>query len=203
MLEVTWIAVFLVVTAVGIAMVVRRRTRIWVAAGIGYGLGGTGFVTSLTIAVLSTAYDRPGTATDLAVWFGGLGFMALLAGAILTLIALGRRGRHQFLLVLAVTTLTIATYEFWTSNWAARYGDVSDRCFYAALAPGAGVQRVPPGVRCSDPGSGEEVFVPADGICWLALGGWSLFYGFVASFPLMALGWAARRRGGTVLDFPG
>jgi transposase InsO family protein len=157
----------------------------------------------LTIAVLSTAYDRPGTATDLAVWCGGLGFMALLAGAILTLIALGRRGRHQFLLVLAVTTLTIATYEFWTSNWAARYGDVSDRCFYAALAPGAGVQRVPPGVRCIDPGDGEEVFVPADAICWLALGGWSLVYGFAASFPVMAIGWAARRRGGTVLDFPG
>ena len=45
--------------------------------------------------------------------------------------------------------------------------------------------------------SKERGFAPADGISWIALGGWSLFYAFAASFPIMALAWLARRTPGT------
>ena len=79
-------------------------------------------------------------------------------------------------------------YQFWTTNWVARFGDAAPWCAEAghALAPGT-IDRIPPRVRCRDG------FALADGISWLALGGWSLFYGFALSFPIMGVAWAARR----------
>jgi len=85
-------------------------------------------------------------------------------------------------------TLAIATYQFWTTNWVARFGDTATWCFEAghALQPGK-IERIPPRAHCSDG------FAPADGISWLALGGWSLFNGFVVSFPIVGIGEAVQR----------
>jgi hypothetical protein len=194
MVDAIWATVFIGVAAIGVALLVARRSRIWSAAGLAYVLGGIGFGTYSAIH-LSGAYEPPfdSAALDVAIWFAVIGFFALLSGTFLTLIAIGRRGRQRFLVVFAAATLAIATYQFWTTNWAARFGEAGDACFNAdQFASRATIQRVPPGVRCFDRGS--DVFVAADGISWLALGGWSVLYGFVASFPLMGLAWTVRQR---------
>jgi hypothetical protein len=194
MVDAIWTAVFIGVAGIGAALLVVRRSRMWMAAGLAYVLGGIGYATHSAIH-LAGAFEPPfdSAAVDVAVWFGVIGFFALLAGALLTLIAIGRRGRRRFLVAFAAATLAIATYQFWTTNWVARFGQAEDRCFDSGhFASRANIQRVPPGVRCFD--RGNEVFVAADGISWLALAGWSVFYGFVASFPLMGLAWAVRQR---------
>jgi hypothetical protein len=189
MVDVIWLGVWVAVTASGIAIIAGRWSRTWVAAGIGCVLGGVGFSVAWASSLLG-AFDPPaeGNADEVAAWFGGLGFLFLVAAAVLTLIAIGRRGRRRFLIVWAAATLAIATYQFWTTNWPARYADTATWCSDTGheFAPGH-VQRIPPGVQCADG------FASADGISWLALGGWSLFYGFVVSFPIMGLAWAARR----------
>jgi hypothetical protein len=86
----------------------------------------------------------------------------------------------------------VGTYQFWTSNWAARFGDVPTRCVDTghAFRPPGRVQRIPPGVRCYDDVAlvhsktvpKKTVLVPPDAICWLALLGWSLYYSFAMSF---------------------
>ena len=186
---------FAVVAGVGIAMMFARGSRVWVAAGLAYAIGGVGFQTYYVIG-LTGAFEAPlnNTAANVAVWFAAVGFISLLIAAVLTLVGIGRDGRHRFLIVFAAVTLTTATYMFWTSNWAARTGDVASRCFDTGygVGPNAGIERIPPGVRCFD--GTREVFVPADAICWLALVGWSLFYGFALSFPVYGLAWLAERR---------
>jgi hypothetical protein len=194
MIDAIWTTVFIGVAAIGAALLVARRSRIWSAAGLAYVLGGIGFGTYNAIWLVG-AFEPPfdSTAVDVAAWFAVPGFFALLAATLLTLIAIGRRGRRRFLVVFAAATLAIATYQFWTANWAARFGQAEARCFDTQhFASRANIQRVPPGVACFD--RGNEVFVAADGISWLALAGWSVFYGFVASFPLMGLAWAVRQR---------
>ena len=189
MIDAFWCVTWAGVSAVGIGMVVRHRSRTWMAAGVAYTFGGVGFLVSWVL-VLMGAFDPPfdGSADEVAAWFGGVGFLVLVAAATLTLIAIGRRGRRRFLAVVAAATLAIATYQFWTTNWSARYADTATWCSDTRhdFAPGD-IQRIPPGVQCADG------FAPADGISWLALGGWSLFYGFAASFPIMGLAWLARR----------
>jgi hypothetical protein len=185
-----WTAVFATVAGIGIAIAAGRRSRAWILTGIAYTIGGIGYAMYFIVVP-----DPPvGTAADIGVWFGIGGFLFLFAATVLTLVAIGRRGRHRFLVLFAAATLVVATYEFWTSNWAARTGDVPTRCVNTGhnFGPRSSIQRVPPGVRCSDPAG--QVFVPADAICWLALAGWSVFYGFVVSFPLMGLTWVVRRR---------
>jgi hypothetical protein len=132
-----------------------------------------------------------------AAWLAWVGFISITAAAALTLVAMGRRGRRRFLVVFAAATLVIGTYQFWTTNWVARFGDTATYCDDAghALQPGAS-KRIPPGVECAGG------FVDADGISWLALGGWSLFYGFAAAFPVMGLAWLIRQRPALPLPQP-
>ena len=198
MIDVVWLAAWVAVTVAGAVIVRTGRSRLWVAAGIAYILGGIG-ATTYAAAEVTGAIDRPaqGSADDVAVWFAPPGFLALLVATVLTLVAIGPRGRRRFLILFAAGTLAVATYQFWTTNWVVRFGDVASYCFDAGYAPAErGIQRVPPGAYCSEPAIPlrDEVFVPADGISWLALGGSSAFYGFAASFPLMGFAWVARRR---------
>jgi hypothetical protein len=197
--EVIWAAVFVAVAGTGIAIALARRSRTWILAGIAFALGGIG------IAGYALIPDPPlGTAVDVGGWFALVGFFSLLIATALTLVAIGSRGRRRFVVLLAATSLVVGTYLFWTSNWPARFGDVPTRCADTDhdLGPNGGVQRIPPGVRCFDgiaqtssrPMPTEAVFVPADAICWLALLGWSVFYSFVASYPLMGMAWLFRRR---------
>jgi hypothetical protein len=197
--KVLWTAVFVVVAATGIAIAVGHRSRTWTAAGIALALGGTG------IAFYDAFLPDPptGTMTDIAGWAAVLGFFCLVIASALILVAIGSSGRRRFLVVLASTTLVVGTYQFWTTNWTARFGDVATRCADTghALLPGR-VQRIPPGVRCYDEVAlvhgrtvpRKAVLVRPDAICWLALGGSSLLYAFVISFPLMGLGWLLQRR---------
>ena len=55
--EVIWIAVFVAVTAIGIGIMVSRRSRVWVAAGIAYVLGGIGYQTYIKM-LLRAGLDR-------------------------------------------------------------------------------------------------------------------------------------------------
>ena len=194
MIDVVWLAAWVAVTVAGAAIVRSWWSRVWVAAGIAFMLAGIGCSTYIAVD-LTGALDHPAqsSADDVAVWFVRVGSLAVLAAAVLTLIAMGRRSRHRFLIVLAMTTFAVATLQFWTTNWVARYGDTSTRCSDTGHqhAPGR-IQRIPPGMYCED--AGREVFLPADAISWLALAGWSTFCGFFASFPVMGLAWAGRRR---------
>jgi hypothetical protein len=164
----------------------KLRQRMWILAGTAWVVGGISSVLYLV------AYPDDG-----ATRFGTVGFFALLCAAPLTLIAIGRRGRRRFVIVFAAATLAIATYQFWTTNWPSRYGETATWCSdnHDAHAPGR-VERIPPGVHC------ENGFIPADGLSWVALGGWSLFYGFALSFPVMAVLWAARQRPTIALPQP-
>jgi hypothetical protein len=186
--EAIWTTVLVGVAVIGVLMVVRGESRAWRVAGVAYGLGGLGFAVGLVLMPHPTV----GTAADVAAWAEVIGGLLIFAGMLVTLIALGRRGRRTFLVVFGAATLTIATYQFWTTNWPARFGDVQTQCFNRGHGGGGTIQRVPPGLHCND-GDGT-VFVPADGIAWLALAGWSTYYGFVIAFPVMGLAWAVRRR---------
>jgi len=198
-MEAVWIAVFLVVAATGLGIAAGRRSRSWTAAGIAFALGGAG------IAFYNAFLPDPpvGTMTDVASWAAVLGFLCLVIACIFTLVAVGSGGRRRFLVVLAASTLVVGTYQFWSTNWAVRFGDPQTQCFDKGhLGPPGGIQRIPPGVHCRDDTavahSGtvpmKTVFVPADGISWLALGGLSLYYAIALSFPLMGLAWVVRRR---------
>jgi hypothetical protein len=198
--EVGWTGVFTAVAVLGVVIAVARRSRTWLSAGIAFALGGIGYAGYYVIV----PYPPVGTAADVGVWFGVVGFFFLVAATILTLVAMGPHGRRRFLVILAVATLAVGTYLFWTSNWAARFADVPSRCIDTGhhFGPRDGVQRIPPGVRCfnriaqtrSGPMPTEEVWVQADAVSWLALAGWSVVCGFVMSFPLMGLAWPVRRR---------
>ena len=192
-----WTAVSAAQAAIGITLVLRGRTRSWRLAGFAYALGGAcNFVYS--VIYLAGAFDPPidFTAVDVAVLFGVVGFFATAGAMVATLVAIGRTGRRRFLVVFAASLLTIGTYEFWTSNWAARTGAPADRCVatghqsFGSTTPR--IERVPPGVWC--PEQRSEVFVPADAICWLALVGWSTFWALLATYTIMGAGWALRRR---------
>ena len=194
-----WTAAFVAVAATGIAIVAARRSRTWIAIGILLALGGLG------IAFYSAFLPDPpvGKSADIAVWADVLGFFCLVGAGALTLIAIGSQGRRRFLVVLAATTLAVGTYQFWTSNWAARFGDVQTQCLNTGHAglPGS-VQRVPPGVHCYEDIAlaGPKTvprkvdFVPADAISWLALLGFSAYYACALTFTLMGAGWLLRRR---------
>jgi hypothetical protein len=189
-----WEALWAVAFFVGIGLASRGTSRSWRIAGAAYVLGGVGFGTYFAIdltGALDPPVDHP--AVDIAAWFAVAGFLSVVVAMPMTLVALGRTGRRRFAALFAAATLAIGTYEFWTSNWAARTGSPAGRCADARqeTGPGARIQRVPPGVWC--PGANGEVFVEADAICWLALAGWSVFWSLMTSFPLMGLGWASRR----------
>jgi hypothetical protein len=193
-MDVIWIAVFAALTGTGVAIAVTARTRLWTAAGLAFALGGLGYGT-WAVFRLSGVFDPPayGAAADVATWFGVAGALSIFAGMLVTLVALGQTGRRRFLVVFAAATLAVGMYEFWTSNWAARTGDVATRCSNTGhdFNSRSSIQRMPPGVRCLD--GSRQVFVPADAICWLALAGWSLFFAFVLSFPVLGMGWVVRR----------
>jgi hypothetical protein len=176
--NVLWTALFLAVAGSGLAMLVMRRSWMWVLAGTAFVVGGIG-------CVPYAATEHPG---DVALWLLPVGYLSLLAAAPLTLVAMGRRGRHRFLIVFAVATVAFTMQQFWTTNWPGRYADTATWCSDNGheLAPGH-IQRIPPGVQCADG------VVPADAISWLALAGWSTYYGFAVSFPIMGLAWLARR----------
>jgi hypothetical protein len=188
--EVVWAACFVAIACVGVLMAMRRRSRAWSVAGVAYGLGGLAAAPYLIVVPDPSV---GGTALDLATWSAAIGYLLIFAGMIVTLVAIGRAGRRRFLVLFAGVTLAIATYQYWTTNWPARFGDVGSQCTNEGLAlRGGSVERVPPGLNCYD--RGNEVFVPADGLAWLALGGWSLFYGFVATFPAMGIAWLISNR---------
>jgi hypothetical protein len=194
--NVIWAVSSAALAVVGVAVMLRGTSRAWLIAGSAYFVGGVGSTVSAAI-YLTDPYDPPidFAAADIAAWAGLVGFLAIAAAMVATLVAVGRAGRRRFVTVFAAMTLTIGTYEFWTSNWAARTATARDRCIATGHVFGPEkprIQRVAPGVWCPDPGG--EVFVPADGICWLALAGWSIFWALLASFPVLGLGWAARRR---------
>jgi hypothetical protein len=193
--EIAWIVVSIAVAAIGVAVVVRAGSRAWLIAGLAYALGGLGYGVYWGI-YLTGAFDPPiaFTAVDVAVWFGVVGFLAIAVAMVATLVAVGRAGRRRFVVVFAAATLAIGTYEFWTSNWAARTASATDRCVATGheFGPRTRIQRMPPGVICDE--RGNETFVPADGICWLALAGWSIFWALLASYPIIGLGWALRQR---------
>jgi len=185
-----WTSVFILVAAIGAAIAIWRPSRAWTLAGIGYGLGGLGLAT-YTVVLPDPPVGE--TALDVAGWFETIGLMSLLVGMVSTLIALGGAGRRKFLQVLAVVTLTVAVYQYWTTNWPARFGDVASHCTNKGLDFRAGpIRRIPPGLTCHD--GGKEVFVAADGLSWVALAGWSLFYGFVFTFPVTGAAWLISRR---------
>jgi hypothetical protein len=182
--EVVWTSVFAAVAGIGALIAIRSRSRAWTVAGVAYGLGGLG----LAAYEIILPYPPVGTATDVAVWAQVLGGPSVFVGMVATLVALGRGGRRRFLVLFAAVTLAVATYQFWTTNWPARFGEVRSYCTDQSLDfRGGPVQRVPPGVTCYD--RGQEEFVPADSLSWVALGGWSLFYGFVLTFPVMGFAW--------------
>jgi hypothetical protein len=190
-----WIAAFAALAATGVAIAVRARSQLWIVAGIAFALGGLGYETWYVVC-LAGGLDPPadGAAADVAIWFALAGSLSILTGMVLALLALGREGRRRFLVVFAAALLVVGTYEFWTSNWAARTADAQWRCENSGhyFTDQATIQRLPPGVHCVE--GTRDVFVAADAICWLALVGWSAFYAFVFSFPLLGMDWAARRR---------
>jgi hypothetical protein len=185
--EVVWTIVCAGVAAIGALIALARRSRAWTVAGAAFCLGG------LALAVGTVVMPDPpvGAAADVAAWAEVLGALVILVGMVATLVAIGRAGRRKYLAVFAAATLAIATYQFWTTNWSARFGDVQTYCFDHGHGGGP-IQRVPPGVHCHD--GKADVFVPADGISWLALVGWSTYWGFIVAFPLMGLAWVVRRR---------
>jgi hypothetical protein len=196
MVEIFWIAVWTALAAVGVVVLARGRSRAWLIAGAAYLVSGIGLGVGTAVVAVTDAYGPPidFTAVDVAVAFWIVGLVAVFAAMVATLVAIGRSGRRRFVIVFAATTLVVGTYEFWTSNWAARTAGATQRCAdtQIALPSAARIQRVPPGVQCSyDDG---DVFVAADGICWLALAGWSIFWALLASYPIMGVGWAVRRR---------
>jgi hypothetical protein len=208
--DVIWTAPWIAVALIGGLIMVRGKSVSWRLAGVAYALTGIGTGTYVVVTLTST-YEPPfdSSTLEVAVWFALGGFFAGIAAVPLTLIALGRGGRRQFALVFAAATLTIGVYEFWTSNWAARTADATTRCIDTGHYGPGRIQRIPPGVHCvkgdrfitHERGgrkfiapAGGDVFVAVDAICWLALVGWSTFYGLLATFPLMGLAWAARRR---------
>jgi hypothetical protein len=182
--------------AIAVVMIARATSRAWLIAGWAYFVGGVCAGVSWVIFLLTDPFDPPVdfTAAGVATWFGAVGFFAIAVAMAATLVAIGRAGRRRFVVVFAAATLAIGTYEFWTSNWAARTASATDRCIDTGhdFGPRTRIQRMPPGVICDE--RGHEVFVPADGICWLALAGWSVFWSLLASYPIMGLGWALRRR---------
>ncbi len=193
--EVIWLAVSVALFAVGISLVLRGTSKSWRMAGVAYAVGAVGLgihsVFNVTGA-LDPPLDYP--EVDIAVWFGLIGFFSIAAAMLLTLIALGQAGRRRFLIVFAATTLVVGTYQFWTSNWAARTGTAADRCYDTGhdSGPNSRIERMPPGVRCSH--GATEVFVAPDAICWLALFGWTAFDSLLLTFPITGVAWAARRR---------
>jgi hypothetical protein len=191
-----WVGAFAAIALIGTTLAIRGSSRSWRVAGGLYAVGGMLFLLYYVVC-LAGGYEPPadGAIGDAAEWGYTIGVFAILAATMSTLIALGRPGRRRFVVVFAAATITTAVVLFWTSNWAARMTDPATRCSDTAhdWRPGWDrIERVPPGARCSD--QGREVFVPADAISWLALGGWSAYYAFLATFPLMGLVWAARRR---------
>jgi hypothetical protein len=195
-----WTVLFVAVAGTGIAIAVAHRSRMWTATGIALALGGAGI--AFYIAFLPD--PAVGTMTDIASWAAVVGFFCLVIAAVLILVAIGSHGRRRFLVVLAAATLGIGTYLFWTANWPARFGDVPTRCADTghAFRPPGHVQRIPPGFRCYDDVAlvhgrtvpRESVLVRPDAISWLALAGWSFYYAFAISFPLMGLAWLFQRR---------
>jgi hypothetical protein len=188
--EVVWTAVFVMVACAGTLIAKRARSTAWTVAGIAYAVGGIGLA---PYEILAPEPPSDGTALDIAVGLAMVGWFAIFVGMVATLVALGRGGRRRFLAFFGAVTLAIGTYQFWTANWPARFGDTATRCSEEgfALHP-AVVQRIPPGLQCHD--SNARAFVPADGLAWVALVGWSLFYGFIATFPVMGLAWVISRR---------
>jgi hypothetical protein len=186
--EVVWTSVFATVAGIGALIAIRRRSRAWTVAGVAYGLGGLG----LAAYEIILPYPPVGTATDVAVWAQLLGGLSLFVGMVATLIALGRGGRRKFLAMFAGITLVVSTYQFWTTNWPARFGDVQSHCFDRGHDGGGPIQRIPPGLHCYD--DGVQVFVAADVISWLALAGWSTYLGFIATFPVMGIAWLISNR---------
>jgi hypothetical protein len=196
MSPVVWLAVFGATALVGVALAVRGSSRSWRIAGVAFALGGAA-VLPYALICLVQGWDGfyRSSAGDAALTAATVGFVAIFAGLVFTLIALGRLGRRRFLVVFAALTLAIGVLQFWTSNWTARMGDVPTHCSDRGhdFRPGLDrIERMPPGVRCAD--GRVEVLVPPDALSWLALAGWSVYYAFLATFPLMALAWAARRR---------
>jgi hypothetical protein len=187
--ESVWTTVYALVAGIGVLIALRRRSRAWVTAGIAFGLGGLG----LAAYEIILPYPPVGTAMDVAVWAEVLGGLSLFVGMVATLVALGRGGRRKFLALFAGVMLVVSTYQYWTTNWPARYGDVYSHCVFERGQDGGGsIQRVPPGLHCR--GDGGEVFVAADAISWLALAGWSTYFSFIATFPVMGIGWLFTRR---------
>lgn len=177
------------VAGTALYIAIRGRSHTWRAAGIAYLVGAAGYMCWYWIVP-----DPPtdGTRLDIATSFGALGFLSILVGMVLTLVAIGQTGRRRFLFYLAAATLTIGTYQFWTTNWAARYADTRTRCTdYDHDFRAGTIRRLPPEVVCTD--RGKEVAVPADGISWFALAAWSSVFGFAAAFPLMGVVWLADR----------
>jgi hypothetical protein len=130
----------------------------------------------------------------IATSVGVVGLISLSVGAVLTLVAIGKQGRRQFLATFVTATFAVGLYEFWFSDWAAHFGDVATACANAGYdaSARAHVERLPPRLHCYD--RGIDVFVPPDAVAWVALAGSSLFYGFTTSFPLVALILAIRKR---------
>ena len=191
-----WIAVFGATALVGATLAVRGSSRSWRIAGVAFALGGAAFVPYGVICLTQgwNGFYRS-SAGDAAITAATVGLVAIFAALVFTLVALGRSGRRRFLVVFAALTLAIGVVQFWTASWAARMGDVPTRCSDTGhdFRPGQDrIERIPPGVRCAD--GPVELLVPPDALSWLALVGWSAYYAFVASFPLMALAWAVRRR---------
>src|SRR3954471_21743445 len=113
--DVIWIAVYAAVTAIGVAIAVTARSRVWIMAGLAFAVGGLGYgaywIFSLAGALEPPADSAP---ADVAIWFAVAGVLSIFTGMTLTLIALGRTGRRRFLVVFAAATLVVGTYEFWT-----------------------------------------------------------------------------------------
>jgi hypothetical protein len=191
-----WLALSVAIALAGVVLVVLGSSRWWRSAGAAFLLAGAALTVYEVIDLVYDQYDvSHGTTGDLAAGALTVAALAILAGMVLTLVALGRAGRRRFLVVFATGILAIGVYEFWSSNWVARMGDPATHCSDRGhdFRPGLDrVERMPPGVRCAD--GGAEILVAPDALSWVALVGWSVYYAFLASFPLMALAWVVRRR---------
>jgi hypothetical protein len=212
----TYLAIVTLVAAAGVMIVVLNRSRLWRAVGLGYTVGGAAMA---PVFILPLPCDRWVCGDSGGPVFGVLavcGFVCVLGAAVLTLVALGRHGRHRFAALWLAAALVVGIIGFLDSTWAARY-DPMGRCFagapamplspsgprgYAVGGQGASTERVqvwPPGVQCS--GAGYSYFVPARIVDGVILAAYAVSYGFLLAYPLTGLGWLLGRAGAFALRY--